>query len=142
MTSGLATKSPGARSGAFSQPERSTIFSENGFLPDCSHRGRRASLSGHLSAAELLSELRKSDFRGSAPHLEFGSGRREHTTAAAPPRDAMFARLHSITSSAATTMFAVLRGRALSRLEIDDQLEFGPLDWQVAAFSPLRVDPA
>src|SRR5882757_6682894 len=36
-------------------------------------------------------------------------------------------RTHSITSSAATTMFAVLRGRALSRLEIDDHLEFhGP----------------
>jgi hypothetical protein len=30
-------------------------------------------------------------------------------------------------------MFAVLRGRALSRLEIDDQLEFhGLLGWQVA----------
>jgi hypothetical protein len=37
----------------------------------------------------------------------------------------------------------VLRGRALSRLEIDDQLEFhGLLDWQVAAFSPLRIDAA
>jgi hypothetical protein len=40
-------------------------------------------------------------------------------------------------------MFAVLRGRALSRLEIDDHLEFhGLLDWQVAALSPLRIDPA
>jgi hypothetical protein len=40
-------------------------------------------------------------------------------------------------------MFAVLRGERLSRLEIDDQLEFhGLLDWQVAAFSPLRIDPA
>jgi hypothetical protein len=40
-------------------------------------------------------------------------------------------------------MFAVLRGRAISRLEIDDQLEFhGLLDWQVARLSPLRIDPA
>ena len=43
----------------------------------------------------------------------------------------------SITSSAATTMFAVLRGRALSRLEIDDQLEFhGLLDWQAWMLDP------
>src|SRR5262249_58558698 len=63
---------------------------------------------------------------------------REHTTAAAPARDAMHSRvLHSITSSAATTMFAVLRGRALSRLEIDDQLEFhGLLDWQAWMLDP------
>src|SRR5262245_34756121 len=41
------------------------------------------------------------------------------------------------TSSAATTMFAVLRGRALSRLEIDDQLEFhGLLDWQAWMLDP------
>ena len=34
-------------------------------------------------------------------------------------------------------MFAVLRGRALSRLEIDDQLEFhGLLDWQAWMLDP------
>src|SRR6266567_6707681 len=54
-----------------------------------------------------------------------------HRSRAAERRDEL-ARLHSITSSATTTMFAVLRGRALSRLEIDDELEFhGLLDWQV-----------
>ena len=34
-------------------------------------------------------------------------------------------------------MFAVLRGRALSRLEIDDQLEFHSLlDWQAWMLDP------
>src|SRR5262249_17725316 len=59
-----------------------------------------------------------------------------HRCRAGKRRDAL-ARLHSITSSAATTMFAVLRGRALSRLEIDDQLEFPSLlDWQACMLAP------
>ena len=34
-------------------------------------------------------------------------------------------------------MFAVLRGRALSQLEIDDELEFhGMLDWQAWMLDP------
>jgi hypothetical protein len=57
--------------------------------------------------------------------ISFGrsAGRvREHQRSrSAEIRDTL-ARLHSIISSAATTMFAVLRDRALSRLEIDDRI--------------------
>jgi GcrA cell cycle regulator len=66
---------------------------------------------------------------------------REHTTAAAPPRDAMFARLHSITSSArASSAGGNVKPSALAVFRlITVSYLVGACTGRSAGFSPLRM---